>query len=264
MNPTEQILTKVLNCRRIDLYTREKDMNDRQRAIVAKMMERFEKGEPLQYILEEVTFCDVELHVNQDVLIPRFETEILAERMIAKLQRIENISILDLGTGSGNIAIALAKVLPGARILAVDISKKAIELAEKNAKRNKVEDQIAFVCEDMHVFLKDFSGQIPPFDCVVSNPPYISTKELACLPRDVRQEPITALDGGIDGCLFYHVIVKHLRSWLKTGGYCFFEIGQTQAEQITHIFQTHPVSWKVNVFQDYTQVDRIIEAQWIN
>ena len=263
MNATEQILTKILKCRRVDLYTKEREMKDFERAVATQMLERFESGEPLQYILGEIAFCDLSLKVNRNVLIPRFETEILVDRIIFTLQGLSDLTFLDLGTGSGNIAISLAKAFPNSRVFAVDISPEAVGLAKENAAGNGVEKQITFICEDMHTFLEEQAGKIAPFDCVVSNPPYISTKEIACLPPDVRQEPVLALDGGEDGCRYYRLIAPHLTSWLKMGGYCFLEIGETQKEKVAHIFEQHPESWQTNIWPDYTGADRIFQAQWI-
>ena len=262
MNATEHILTKVLQCRRGDLYDRQRSMSLHEHIEVTKMMERFEDGEPLQYIIGDVDFYNVTLNVNRDVLIPRPETEILVDTIVQTYRDQEHVALLDMGTGSGCIAIALAKALPQARLFAVDISIEAIAVAQANAKANGVEDQIAFVHQDMQSFFKQFAGQIPVCDGMISNPPYIPTKELACLPVDVRQEPVIALDGGEDGLMYYHCLVHNAAQWLKSDGYCFFEIGDHQAEALQHMFDQSPLSWDVQMINDYTQTPRIVRARW--
>ncbi len=168
--------------------------------------------------------------VNEDVLIPRPDTEILVEEVIEITKRLTRPKILDLCTGSGAIAISIAKYAENAVLFASDISKNAIEVAKKNAKANNVEDKIEFI--ESNLFEK-----IPQtkFDIIVTNPPYIKRSEISKLDIDVQNEPNTALDGGIDGLDFYRKIANKAYDYLKYNGYLCMEIGYDQKEFVLDI-----------------------------
>ncbi|MBF0523058.1 MAG: peptide chain release factor N(5)-glutamine methyltransferase [Candidatus Omnitrophica bacterium] len=260
MTEDEQILTTVLNCRRVDLYADPKPLTRIQQKQYLHMKSRLASGEPLQYILGFSDFMGIKLFVDERVLIPRPETEILVEVAIEKAQALKSqrpLRILDLGTGSGNVAIALAKNIPDALISTVDISYEAIELAEANARANGVHEQVRFILRDMVNFLKEQQEANCKFDLIISNPPYIPTFEIPRLPADVLKEPRMALDGGDDGLDFYREIIALSVDLLDKGSFLLLEIGDGQAEKI-HAMVKASEMYDQCVFQkDYVGTDRI-------
>lgn len=168
--------------------------------------------------------------VNEDVLIPRPDTEILVEEVIEITKRLIRPKILDLCTGSGAIAIAIAKYAQNAIVYASDISKNAIEVAKKNAKTNGVQDRIEFIESDLFESIPQTK-----FDIIVTNPPYIKKDEISKLDLEVQNEPKIALDGGIDGLDFYRKISSKAYDYLKYNGYLCMEIGYDQKESVLDI-----------------------------
>jgi release factor glutamine methyltransferase len=168
---------------------------------------------------------------------------------------------LDLGTGSGNITVALLKLLPEYRMVSLDISHGALEVARENAVRNNVMDRVHLVQGDVFQWLNAenaFSGQ---FSLVVSNPPYIKTDDLTRLPQEVKKEPVSALDGGEDGLIFYSHIISNIPHMLKPGGWIFFEIGETQGKSLDNLLTRQGSFVNIQVIKDFNQRDRIIKAQ---
>jgi len=225
----------------------------------------------LQYILGTCNFMGLELAVNPSVLVPRPETEQLVEQAIKSLnspsfvQRGDRgvFNILDIGTGSGNIAIALAKFVPGSHIVSVDISPQALELARTNANKHKVENQIQFVQDDILVvnrspWASDCNKGL--FDLIISNPPYIPSDQLKNLPLDVQQEPSLALDGGKDGLNFYRIVIKYTPPLLRTGACLMMEFGDGQADAIKKLFEDQRAFSNLEIIQDLAGRDRIIKA----
>lgn len=262
MTETEQILTHVLKCRRVDLYTRDLQMSHDQKRRADQIGSYLRSGMPLQYALGEVDFCGLTLKVDPRVLIPRPETELLIEQAERLLSRHDNrdIFILDLGTGSGNIAISLAKLSPRFHIVAVDVSEGALSLAMHNAQQNAVPDRIKFVHADMKQWL--CLQPEKSFSMIVSNPPYIPSSKIPSLPADVQQEPHIALDGGNDGLDFYRLIAAQAGRLLSEGGHflCEFWDGQEQAiERLLCEDKQH--AWKIDLLKDFSCVNRILVAQ---
>ena len=181
------------------------------------------KGEPMAYIVGEREFYGLELHVTSAVLIPRPETELLVELALARIPENAAARVLDLGTGSGAIAVALAKERPQARLTAVDVDYAALGVARANAKRHGV--SVRFFCGD-------WFGALPGerFDLVVSNPPYVAAADPHLALGDVRFEPRRALDGGADGLDCIRTIVSKARAHLRSGAWLLFEHGYDQAE----------------------------------
>ena len=173
-------------------------------------IEKLTKGIPLQHITHRQEFMKMDFFVDENVLIPRPDTEILVEEVIKIAQKYNSPRILDLCTGSGAIAISLKKFVPNADITAVDISEKALEIAQKNAK--KLETKINFLKSDLFDKLDN-----KKFDIIVSNPPYIRKDEIKKLSEEVQKEPKIALDGGEDGLDFYRIIAEQAINYLKTG-----------------------------------------------
>ena len=194
-------------------------------------IERRSIGEPVQYITGESEFYGLPFRVTRDVLIPRPETEHVVEKAIALIRTFQQPHIVDVGTGSGAIAVALARHLPDALIAAIDLSPKALAIAKENAVRNAIGERIRFLEGDL---LSPVAGE--PFDLVVSNPPYVSTAERDALAVEVRDyEPAIALFAGDDGLDVYRRLIPAACGVLIPGGYIVMEIGYGQAESVSSL-----------------------------
>ncbi|MFZ5752970.1 MAG: peptide chain release factor N(5)-glutamine methyltransferase [Bacillota bacterium] len=214
-------------------------------------VERRAAHEPLQYILGKQEFMSLSFMVTPAVLIPRGDTEVLVEEAIRLLQGRENPRIVDLGTGSGAIAVSLAYYLPGAKIWAVDISAEALAVARHNALWHKVHERICFLQGDLF-------APLPPqikYDLIVSNPPYISEEEYNELPTDVKKEPALALKGGADGLYFYRQIAGTASALLKDHGYLLVEIGWRQGPDVVRLFEQNDFR-EVRLIKDFGGRDR--------
>lgn len=212
-------------------------------------LDKLKKGEPVQYIVGNVDFYDVNLLVNKDVLIPRFETETLVEKTINYAKNLNTpLDILDIGTGSGAIAITLAKHL-NSNVLATDISEKALEIAQKNAKRNNV--KISFKQSNLFHHIKG------KFDIIISNPPYIAKDEIID-PLVKNNEPPLALYADNNGLYFYQNILQNINPYLKEKSLIAFEIGMTQSKAITEIAKTYLPNSIIKTEKDLAGKDRYI------
>ena len=229
------------------------EVTPKQKEEYIKNLKRLISGEPLQYIVGFQEFMKLKFIVNKDVLIPQPDTEILVEEVLKILKKIDNPVVLDLCTGSGAIAVSIAKYVPNVQILATDISKKALEIAKQNAKLNGVANNIVFVQSNLFDRIK-----ADKFDVIVSNPPYIPTDEIDELPKDVQQEPKTALDGGKDGLDFYRKIAKQGYKMLNRQGYLALEIGYNQKEDVKKIIGEQKRYVETYSKKDLCQNDRII------
>ncbi|MBN1154545.1 peptide chain release factor N(5)-glutamine methyltransferase [candidate division KSB1 bacterium] len=260
----ELLLCHVLQCNRVDLYV-NLDTSIEASAVdrFVRLLKRRASHEPLQYLIHESEFMFVRLKVNDSVLIPRPETEILVEYVIkhVKQQGLTNktINILDIGTGSGNIAISLAKALPNARLTAIDISAKALEVARENAARNDCLDSINFELGD--ILSDDYSAFVSHrFDIIVSNPPYINESDYRRLPEEIRlHEPEIALLAADNGLIYYRAIAAASRHLLLENGLLACEIGADQREDLMHIFASARLT-NIQCHQDLAGRDRIITA----
>ena len=224
-----------------------------QRENYIKVIRRLLEGEPLQYIIGRQEFMKLNFLVNKDVLIPRQDTEILVEEVINIAEKIPNPVILDLCTGSGAIAVSLAKYIKNSKIYASDISKNALRLARENAKLNGVLNNIEFIESNLFDKIKDLK-----FDIIVSNPPYIRTDEIKTLNIDVRNEPKLALDGGRDGLDFYKNITENAFQYLNRQGYLCFEIGYDQKIDVLNIIKKQGRYIETYSKKDLCQNDRVI------
>lgn len=231
----------------------EQELTQEQQNKYFKQIEKLAKGIPLQHITHQQEFMKMNFYVNEKVLIPRPDTEILVEEVIQIAKKINAKKILDLCTGSGAIAIALAQYIEGSQITATDISEEALKIAEKNAKVNKVEKQIAFI-------LSDLFEELPKekYDMIVSNPPYIKKDIIKTLDKEVQKEPHIALDGGWDGLDFYRKIVHQAYEFLKYKGYLCLEIGYDQKEQICELIEQEDEYVNTYSKKDLYGNDRII------
>lgn len=217
-------------------------------------IEKLTKGIPLQHITHRQEFMKMDFFVDENVLIPRPDTEILVEEVIKIAQKYNSPRILDLCTGSGTIAISLKKFVPNADITAVDISEKALEIAQKNAE--KLEAKINFVKSDLFDKLDN-----KKFDIIVSNPPYIRKDEIKKLSEEVQKEPKIALDGGEDGLDFYRIIAEQAINYLKTGSFLCFEIGYNQKNDVIKIIEDEQNYKNTYCKKDLYGNDRIIITQ---
>ncbi|MFA5100383.1 MAG: peptide chain release factor N(5)-glutamine methyltransferase [Candidatus Omnitrophota bacterium] len=256
MNEAELVLTEVLKCDRVSLYL------DRSRRIppeacreLSGIFKRRCAGESLYYILGKAEFMGFEFRVTADCLVPRPETELLVETVSSEVQVSEKVNILDIGTGSGCIAVTLARMLPEAVITATDISPAALDVARDNALRLGVKDRINFVCSDV------FPPRAPAlYDCIVSNPPYIRTNDIDCLSSEVRSEPRIALDGGPDGLDMYRFIVERAHAYLSPGGILAMELGFDQADAVQQLIADSKKYKVKQVILDYNSIQRIVVA----
>ena len=257
---TELLLAHVLQMPRMKLYLNfDRALNAAETDALREFVKRRGQLEPLQHIVGTASFCGLEIAVNRHALIPRPETEMLAElgwKFLATLN-LPPATALDFGTGTGCIAIALAAKNPNAKITALDISSAALALAKENAARNKVAERIEFLPSDGFAALTTEMK----FDLIVSNPPYIASAEIATLDPEVRDfDPRAALDGGADGLDFYRRLATEGKNFLQPNGKIMLEFGDGQADAIKKIFETE--KWIVEAVQaDYSQRARILVAR---
>ncbi len=255
----ELLLAFVLNLRRIDLYINynrvlEPDHIKKYWSFIKRRI----KGEPIHYIIGKKEFWSLELDVNQHVFIPRPETELLVEYAIHSIKDVNSPFVLDLCTGSGAIAIAIAKERPDANILAVDISLQAIEVAQHNARKYHVLDKIKFLCGDLWEPLKKTGIR---FHLIVSNPPYVAKEDYWKLPVEVREwEPRIALDGGTEGISIIKRIIEGAKDFLHTNGYIFIEMAPEQTEVAMKLLKSTNQFKNINRIKDYSDNLRIVKA----
>lgn len=214
---------------------------------------KIRKGIPLEHITHQKEFMKLNFFVDENVLIPRQDTEILVEEVIKIAQKTNAKKILDLCTGSGAIAVSLAKYLPKSEITAIDISNEALKIAKKNAINNQVEHQITFISSDMFTNLND-----EKFDIIVSNPPYIKRNVIESLDEEVKKEPYIALDGGEDGLYFYKKIISESYKYLRYGGYLCLEIGFDQKIDVIELIENEEKFENTYSKKDLYDNDRII------
>ena len=258
---SELLLAHILNCKRLELYLSfDRPLQKSETDSYRELLKRRSTFEPLQYIISKVEFYGLEFEVNNSVLIPRPETELLVEAVIESVIKDERISILDIGSGSGNIAVALAKNLPSSKIVGLDISEKAVETSIRNAKLNGVENQVMFVQKNI---LNGIDVQRNEFDVVVSNPPYVSINDFENLDPELRlYEPKIALTDEGDGLSFYRKISVLSRSLLKINGKIFFEIGAGQSKEVESILIENNFA-NIVIKKDYSDIERIIIGEKI-
>lgn len=218
-----------------------------------KNIKKLINGIPLQHITHQQEFMKLNFYVDNNVLIPRADTEILVEEVIAIAKKTEAKKILDLCTGSGAIAVSLAKYIEKSQITAVDISEKALKIAQKNAMNNDVESQIIFVKSNLFENLPN-----DKYDIIVSNPPYIKRRVINTLSKEVKNEPTIALDGGEDGLDFYRKILKNGYEYLKYRGYICLEIGYDQKYDVIELIENEGKYRDTYSKKDLFNNDRVI------
>ena len=253
----ETLLMQVLDKERAHLYAYpELELSCRDLTRYNELLERRAKGEPLQYITGHQEFWGLDLLVSPSVLIPRPETEHAVETALELLRGMEAPHIVDIGTGSGCIALALASELPGARVDAADVSVQALEVARSNAERLGLAQRVQFAASDL---LEAYLGGGPRFDMVISNPPYVGKQEADKLQVEVREhEPHCALFGGEQGLDIYRRLIPQASQVLKPGRWLVMEIGYSQEEAI-HILLR---DWnEVRSVADLKGIPRIVVAR---
>lgn len=252
----EVLLAHVLGMDRLGLYVNfdrplEPQEIDRYREAIWRRGRR----EPVAYIVEEKEFMGRPFFVSPAVLIPRPETELLVEAVVARLPE-QALSLLDVGTGSGAIAIMLAILLPQARVSACDVSVQALDVARQNAARLGVRERVDFVYSDMLNALPADAR----FHCIVSNPPYIAEAELTTLAPEIRYEPRMALAAGVDGLTAIRRLIEEAYDRLVDGGLLAMEIGATQANTVRSLAKERPYA-PAEVAKDYAGRERLVFLQ---
>ncbi|MEY4917327.1 MAG: Release factor glutamine methyltransferase [Verrucomicrobiota bacterium] len=256
----ELLLAHQLKLPRMKLYLNfERALTPAETDGLRELVKRRGAREPLQHITGTTSFCGCEISVNRNALVPRSETEMLAELGWQFLSTINHqpSTALDLCTGSGCIAIAIATKCSTAKIVATDISAEALVLAEQNAAANKIAERIEFLASDGFAAIPSAAR----FDLIVSNPPYIASAEIATLDPEVRDfDPRLALDGGADGLDFYRRLANEAAAFLKPDGKIMLEFGDSQADAIKKIFESE--KWIVEAIkEDYSHRARILVAR---
>ena len=253
----ELLLSFELGCSRsyvLAHYQDELEMNHQQDFL--SLIEERRRRKPLQHILGHQEFYGLDFEVTPDVLIPRYETELLVEEVLNLLPMAGPI-VVDVGTGSGCIAISLAARLPSARVWATDLSEAALQIARKNAARHDVLSKIQFVQGDLLEPLQSLKGEI---DCIVSNPPYVAESDLPGLQREVRDwEPRLALSGGQQGLKIYLRLIPQALNYLRPHGYLVVEIGYNMAGSIQALFDSQWIFEGIR--QDLSGIPRALVAR---
>jgi release factor glutamine methyltransferase len=247
----EWMLCEALSLDRVGLYLNfDRPLNDPELAAFRSMVARRGKREPLQYILGTQEFMGLEFEVTPAVLIPRHDTEVLVSEAVKRAAGLRRI--LDIGTGSGCVAIAIAKALPEAEVTSVDVSAEALDVARGNAARN--EAAVTFVQGSL---LEPFGAE--RFDMIVSNPPYIPAADIATLQQEVRgYEPVGALDGGADGLDFYRQITAGAADHLNQGGWLLFEVGAGQSTDVLELLKNNGFSADCFTTPDPAGIERVV------
>ncbi|MDI6775655.1 MAG: peptide chain release factor N(5)-glutamine methyltransferase [Syntrophales bacterium] len=256
----EVLLFHYLRTDRLGLYRHpERSLADEEIRAFQSWIARRQQWEPVAYIVGQKEFWSLVFEVNDQVLVPRPETEVLVEEVIKVCSEMDykDPSILDIGTGSGAIGVALAFELKEARIVATDISPGAIEVAMRNARKNGVDGRISFRIGNL---FEPVSAE--KFDCIVSNPPYVSEGEFHYLPPDVREfEPESALVAGREGTSFHETIIREGAFHLKDGGWLFLEMGAGQRDRIADVFRESDLYDNIAFRTDYAGIERVAMAR---
>ncbi len=261
----ELLLVQSMGVSREELYADlHRPVKESEREKFERSIERRISGEPLQYILGHQEFWSIDFKVNPRVLIPRPDTELLVEQALCVLSQRPSRGkafVLEIGTGSGAIAISLAHELEEICVLATDISWEALLLAGENARGAGVESRVQFIVGDLF-------GPIPvspghePFELILSNPPYISRQAIEALAKEVRDyEPRIALDGGPEGMDFYRRIIGEAPAYLRKGGWILLEVGQNQGQRVSELIDENGFFSTPELVRDLSGIQRVVKAQ---
>lgn len=256
----EVLLAEALGCRRIELYTRYDELagdeaRQRFRALVRQRLE----GCPVAYLVGRKEFFALEFEVSPAVLIPRPESEFVVMECLRLAQGMDRPRVLDIGTGAGNLAVAVASRHVAADVTAVDLSSEALEVARRNAAKHEVAGRMRFLQGDL--FAPIPAGE--RFDFIVSNPPYIALEDMAGLPVGVRHyEPHLALAGGPGGYVVLDRLLSEARNYLEPGGHLIVEIGAPQEQPVRERFGAFPGYELAPTVHDYSRHPRVLCARW--
>jgi release factor glutamine methyltransferase len=261
----ELLLSHVLKVARIQLYTGyDRVVSDAQLAQYRDLVRRAGEQEPIAYLTGTAHFFSLEFTVNRDVLIPRPDTETLVENVLQTIRHqpgLEAPRVLDLCTGSGCVAIAIAKNLKSANVIAIDISEKAAAIAKKNAEQLGVTDRVMIEVGDLFEPMKSLVDA-RPFDLIVANPPYIASEQLLGLDKSVRDyEPMLALDGGPDGLVIHRRILTKAADHLLPGGRVFLEIAFDQGGAARTMSAEFPAFIEPRILKDFGGRERVLALQ---
>jgi release factor glutamine methyltransferase len=262
----EVLLGHALNVGKAEIYLNaDSALSIEDEGRFRELLMRRAKREPVAYLTGRKEFWSLDFDVTPDVLIPRPETELLVELVIQRATETSRkvpLRILDIGTGSGAIAVSLAKELPEAQIWAVDLSAAALNIAGINSRQHGVASRIRFLLGDL---FNPITEPAAIFDVIVANPPYIRSGELADLAPEIRDwEPMIALDGGADGLAAYRRIVDEAGNYLAPGGHILLEIGDDMGKAVADLFG-HTGGYETpSIYRDYAGKDRIIAAAKIS
>ena len=244
-------MMKATGLTKVELFTKSNYvLTENESCLYFNMVEKKKMHMPTQYILGRCEFMGLVFLVNENVLIPRSDTEILVETVLRYAEKEDINSVIDIGTGSGCISVSLKKF--GIKdVSAVDISEEALAMAKHNAKENSAD--IKFIKSDLFKSVPEYV-----FDAVVSNPPYIERDVITELSEEVKgYEPVLALDGGIDGLDFYKKIIEQSKSYLRAGGRIFFEIGYNQSEALHKLMKASSFK-EIETIKDLAGLDRVV------
>lgn len=252
----EAIFSFVSGKNRLQIYLEGKEKWEEKQAeeFISLVKKRAQKRYPLHYLIKKREFYGLDFKTIPGVFIPRPETEVLVETVINMVKCLngKRINLLEIGTGSGCIAIALAKFIANVKIIATDISPLALKIARENAYLNKTDEKIEFIHSDLFASVPN-----QEFEMIVSNPPYIARSEMLKLPPEVKFEPSLALDGGEDGLDYIKKIVEISPDYLSAKGIVIMEIGFGQKEKVKHIFSLSGFK-KIQFIKDYAGIDRVV------
>lgn len=254
----EVMLAHVLEWQRVELYTHFNDeVGEIARGRFRDLVRRRSEGSPVAYLVGRKEFYSLPFEVSPAVLIPRPDSEFVVAEFLELAKPLESVRAVDVGTGSGCLAIASAFRKPGARFIAIDASESALAIARKNAERHGVADRIDFRLGDVLNPVLDED----PFDFVISNPPYIPTADIHALEVGVRDyEPHQALDGGPDGLDVVRRLIAQSAAVLKPGGHLILEIGTAQEEPVRALIEAQPIFALAPTIRDHAQHPRVIRA----
>lgn len=232
----------------------DRELSKEEEEIFTNYINERLNNRPIAYIVGNREFMGLDFYVQEGVLIPRPDTEILVEEVIELCKDKECVNILDIGTGSGAITVSLAKYLPNANVMSVDISDIALEVGRKNAENNDVKERTQFIKSNLFENIDNEQK----FDLIVSNPPYIRKKDIDTLEKQVKDfEPYTALEGGIDGLDFYRDITNQAKAYLKVDGVLAYEVGHDQSEDVSKIMMNDGYT-NIYTKKDLQGIERVV------
>lgn len=227
--------------------------------IISSLEKILSENYPLQYITHLQPFYNEQYYVDENVLIPRQDTEILVEKAIDYIRNENIINVIDLCTGSGCIGISIARNSSIEKVILVDVSQKALEIAKRNIEDNYIEDKVSTIKSDL---LDEIIKSGIKTDMIVSNPPYIKSKDMASLDENVKYEPTLALDGGVTGMDFYEKIVEQAKQVLNNNGLLIFEIGYDELEQMKELINNNKEYTMLESVKDYGGNDRVVVCRF--